>query len=89
MAAPAADLSENTPHYRDRPRRSFPRKQKAALAVAHSVLVILHRLLRDHQPYSDLGADYFDQLHRTRLQHRHVHQLERLGYTVTLTPSAA
>jgi transposase len=64
-------------------------KQKAVLAVAHSVLVILYHLLRDHQPYSDLGADYFDQLDHTRLQRRYVHQLERLGYTVTLTPSAA
>jgi transposase len=64
-------------------------KQTAVLAVAHSVLVILYHLLRDHQPYSDLGADYFEQLDRTRLARRSVHQLERLGYTVTLTPTAA
>jgi transposase len=64
-------------------------KQKAVLAVAHSVLVILYHLLHDHQPYSDLGADYFEQLDRTRLERRYVHQLERLGYSVTLTPSAA
>jgi transposase len=64
-------------------------KQKAVLAVAHSVLVILYHLLRDHQPYSDLGADYFEQLDRTHLERRYVHQLERLGYTVTLTPSAS
>jgi transposase len=64
-------------------------KQKAIVAVAHSVLVILYHLLRDRRPYSDLGADYFDQLDRIRLERRYVHQLERLGYTVTLTPSAA
>jgi len=64
-------------------------KQKAVVAVAHSVLVILYHLLRDHQPYSDLGADYFEQLDRTRLERRYVHQLERLGYSLTLTPSAA
>jgi len=64
-------------------------KQKAVLAVAHSVLVILYHVLRDHHPYSDLGADYFDQLDRARLERRYVHQLERLGYAVTLTPSAA
>jgi len=51
--------------------------------------VILYHLLRDHQPYSDLGADYFEQLDRTRLERRYVHQLERLGYSLTLTPSAA
>jgi transposase len=59
------------------------------VAVAHSVLVILSHLLRDQQPYSDLGADYFEQVDRTRLERRYVHQLERLGYSVTLTPSAA
>ena len=64
-------------------------KQKAVLAVAHSVLVILYHLLRDHQPYTDLGADYFDRLDHARLERRYVHQLERLGYAVTLTPSAA
>jgi hypothetical protein len=64
-------------------------KQKAVLAVAHSVLVIPYHVLRDHQPYSDLGADYFDRLDRTRLERRYVRQLERLGYAVTLTPSAA
>jgi transposase len=64
-------------------------KQKAVVAVAHSVLVILYHMLRDHRPYTALGADYFDHLDRTRLQQRSVRQLERLGYAVTLTPSAA
>jgi transposase len=64
-------------------------KQKAVLAVAHSVLVILYHLLRDHQPSADLGADYFEQLDRTHLERRYVHQLERLGYVVALTPSVA
>jgi transposase len=63
-------------------------KQIAVLAVAHSVLVILYHLLRDHQPSADLGADYFEQLDRTHLERRYVRHLERLGYAVTLTPSA-
>jgi transposase len=60
---------------------------KAVVAVAHSVLVIIYHLLRDHKPYADLGADYFDQLDAARLQRHHVHRLEQLGYTVTLTPA--
>jgi transposase len=64
-------------------------QQKAVVAVAHSVLVILSHLLRDHRPYSDLGANYFDQLDRQRLQRHHVRRLEQLGYTVTLTPTPA
>jgi len=63
--------------------------QKAVVAVAHSVLVILYHMLRDHRPYSDLGADYFAQLDTERLQLHHVRRLEQLGYTVTLTPAPA
>ena len=61
-------------------------KQKAVMAVALSVLVILYHILRDKKPYSDLGADYFDKLDTTRIQRHHVRRLEQLGYTVTLAP---
>lgn len=64
-------------------------KQKAVMAVAHSVLVILYHILRDKKPYSDLGADYFDKLDTTRIQRHHVRRLEQLGYTVTLAPKEA
>lgn len=60
---------------------------KAAVALAHSVLVIIYHMLRDHKPYRDLGADYFDRIDTARLQRHHVRRLEQLGYTVTLTPS--
>lgn len=64
-------------------------KEKAIVAVAHSVLVIAYHLLKDRQPYRDLGPDYFDKLDTTRLQHHHVRRLEALGFDVTLTPKAA
>jgi len=62
------------------------------VAVSHSVLVILYHMVREHQPYTDLGADYFDRLdiqRLQRLQRLHVQRLEQLGYTVTLTPTPA
>lgn len=60
---------------------------KAAVAVAHSVLVIIYHMLRDQRAYHDLGADYFERIDTTRLQRHHVRRLEQLGYTVTLTPT--
>lgn len=62
-------------------------KKRAAVAVAHSILVITYHLLDRNQPYRDLGGDYFtsrlsDQAHIRRL----ITQLERLGQHVTLTP---
>jgi len=59
------------------------------MAVAHSVLVIISHVLRTREPYSDLGADYFQTVDTTRLTQRSVRQLEALGYQVTLTPNVA
>lgn len=64
-------------------------KQKAVVAVSHSVLVILYHMLREGRPYSDLGSDYFEKLEATHIEHYHVRRLEQLGYTVTLTPAPA
>jgi transposase len=64
-------------------------KLKAAMAVAHSVLVIAYCLLGDHQPYTDLGADYLEQRDAARVERHHVQRLQQLGYTVTLTHLAA
>ncbi len=65
-------------------------KPKAVVAVAHSVLVIAYHVLRDQQPYRELGADYFEQRDAARLERYHVRRLEQLGYLVTLrTPAPA
>jgi len=62
---------------------------KAVLAVAHSVLVSAYHVLRDRQPYNDLGADYVDTLDAKRIERHHVRRLEQLGYAVTLAPAPA
>ena len=43
-------------------------------------------MLKTNTAYSDLGADYFDQLDSQRLARQAVRRLEQLGYTVALTP---
>jgi transposase len=63
-------------------------KKRALVAVAHTVLVIIYHILSKREPYRELGANYFDAQDRQRTQHRLVHRLERLGYTVTLQPTA-
>lgn len=57
---------------------------RAAMAVAHSIAVILHSILRTGQPYIDLGANYFDERDRQAALHRAVRRIERLGFKVTL-----
>jgi transposase len=72
-------------------RRLAARKgrQKAALAVAHSILVIVWHLLARGTEYSDLGATYFDERDRQLVERRLVRRLEGLGYRVALEPLAA
>ena len=64
-------------------------KQKAAMAVAHSILVVIYHVLRTGQPYRELGVGYFDDLDSARIERHHVRRLEQLGFTVTLTPTPA
>ena len=60
---------------------------RAAVAVAHSILTIVYHILARGQIYVDLGDNYFDQLHRDRVCSRRTHRLEALGYSVSLRPA--
>ena len=57
---------------------------RAAVAVAHSILVICHHVINCGEDYADLGYHYFDQRDRDAVTRRAVRQLERLGHSVTL-----
>jgi transposase len=64
-------------------------KKKAAVAVGHTILVIVYHLLTEGTVYQELGPQYFDERDRQRVERRLVHRLEALGYTVALEPAAA
>ena len=64
-------------------------KKRAAIAVAHSILVIAYHMLQNGTEYRDLGGDYFDNRNKDRLQRSLVKRLEGLGLEVTLTPAVA
>ena len=75
--------------YKRLARRRGP--NKAAVAVAHSILVILWHLMADPtQRYIDLGADYYERRRDPERETRRlVAKLAALGYTATLEPVAA
>jgi transposase len=64
--------------------------KKAIVAVGRSILVIVWHLLSDPQArYTDLGAGFYDsRINPERRKRNHIHQLEALGYKVTLEPAA-
>jgi transposase len=68
--------------YRLKARRGYKR---AAVAIAHKILVSIYHMLSQNVCYSDLGDLYLDNLNKHHLTRNLVHRLERLGYSVTLT----
>lgn len=63
-------------------------KNKATVAVAHSILVIAYAILRDGTTYDDLGSTYFDERDREQVIRRSVKRLEALNLKVTVEPAA-
>jgi len=63
-------------------------EQKAIVAVMHNLLRVIYHVLRDRAPYQELGADYYQPSDPARATQRLVKGLERLGYAVTLAPTA-
>jgi transposase len=64
-------------------------KKRAIVAVAHSIVVMAYHILKYHQPYQELGANYFDERKKESVAHRLTKRLETLGYKVNLEPNAA
>ena len=74
--------------YRQIARRRGP--NKAAVAVAHSLIELVWHLLNTGEVFHDLGDDYFTRRQDPDRQARRlVAQLQDLGYTVTLTGAPA
>lgn len=64
--------------------------KRAAVAVAHSILVIVYHLLSDPDAtFKELGGDYFRKQDADKIQRRAVRTLESLGLEVTLNPITA
>ncbi len=61
-------------------------KKKAAVAIAHKILVAAFRMLQRAVAFADLGADYLDRVDKYRTAKRLIRRLEALGYAVMLHP---
>lgn len=63
--------------------------KRAAVATAHSLIVMIYHMLSRHEPYHELGGDYFEERERHDRERRLARHLESLGYTVTPPASVA
>ena len=56
-------------------------KNRANLAVAHSMLIAIYHVLQGAQ-FRDLGADYYTQFNREKKINSHIKQLQKLGVSI-------
>lgn len=69
--------------------RSRRGAKRAAMAIAHKILVSAYHMLATGSSYTDLGEAYLDQQNTQRIAANLVRRLERLGYQVSLEAKAA
>lgn len=60
--------------------------KKAAVAVAHRILLLAYYILRDGTEYREAGGDYYDRHNPAKTVKRLTRRLERIGFEVTLKP---
>jgi transposase len=67
-------------------------KKRAAVAIAHSILISAWHMLSYRQPYKELGSDFFDQRRKDSKVNYLIRQLEKLtdgAVHIELEPSSA
>jgi len=63
-------------------------KQRAIVAIAHSILVAAFYILKQNEAYREAGGDYFERSNPAALQRYLVRRLERLGLKVLVEPAS-
>mgnify|MGYP005856085561 CR=1 FL=1 len=59
-------------------------RKRAVVALGHTILLIIYRILKDKTTYLDLGADYFERKNKEATVRRAIRRLEALGYSVEI-----
>lgn len=64
-------------------------KNRATLAVAHSMLIAIYHILKNKTAFHDLGSDYYDSFNRERKINSYLKRLKALGWEPDAIPSSA
>ena len=82
-------VKKKASYYRDKYYRLKARRgsKRAAMAIAHKILVAIYNILTHNQPFKELGESYLDRTTNVRTARNLVKRLRNLGYETILTPS--
>lgn len=75
--------------YRRIKARNPKRSLIALVAIEHTILVAVWKMLTTGEAWHELGTDYYDHRNPDQLKRRALRSLRGLGYDVELTPAAA
>ena len=90
QCAKAAGKVKNSYFYAQYQRIAARRgKNRATIAVAHSILTVIWHMLKHNTPYCDLGADYYDGFHREHKIKAYLKRLQALGWVPEPPPVSA
>lgn len=64
-------------------------KNRATLAVAHSMLIAIYHILKNKTAFHDLGSDHYDSFNRDRKINSYLKRLKALGWEPDAIPSSA
>ena len=65
-------------------------KNRAKMAVAHSMLIAIYCIIRDRVPFRDLGEDYYNRFFNTGSKiNMYIRKLEKLGVSVNAEAATA
>ena len=64
-------------------------KNRAKMAVAHSLLIAIYYIIRDRVPFKDLGEDYYNKVNTESKINMYIKKLENLGVSVSIAPVPA
>lgn len=58
--------------------------KRALIAIAHSMVLAIYHILKDLQPFKDIGSEYFITMNEEKIIKRNIKSIENLGYEVVL-----
>lgn len=63
-------------------------KNRAVVAVAHSMLIAIYNMLAHNVPFCDLGEDYYNQFNTEKKINHYLKKLKNLGWQLPITAPA-
>ncbi len=85
QCANCAVKHKDTFYYAQYQRLSVKRgKNRAKVAVAHSMLISIYHMMKENKEYRDLGAEFYNRFNKEKKANSYIKKLKELGYDIQI-----